>query len=56
MKKKYQAPIMTAVNVNMKYHLLDGSVTTMGGNANIGYGGGGSGEAKSRGFDDWDEE
>lgn len=55
-KKAYQKPAMQVVNVNMSYQLLAGSTRSVTGNAGLNYGGGGYGDARSRGGDDWDEE
>ena len=56
MKKNYQKPQMEAVNVNMSSQILAGSgVSSVAGgvfNENIS---GGSGTARSRYLDDWDE-
>ena len=59
-KKDYQKPEMRVVKIQQQAHLLSGSGVNNvdGGDTGIGYGGGGSGPAKARGFggwDDWDE-
>lgn len=59
-KKVYQQPELQVVKVNMQNHLLGDSdpnkVTSVKSNANIGYGGGGSGTAYGRESSGWDDE
>jgi len=51
MKKTYKKPILRECLYELKYGVLDGSVTDVGGGSGIGYGGGGSGDVhvKERG-------
>lgn len=55
MKKQYQTPAMKAVEVRMA-SLCDLSVKELGGNADLNYGGGGSGAARGRQSDAWDDD
>ncbi len=58
-KKVYQQPELQVVKVDMQNHLLEGSpqeVHSVKSNANIGYGGGGSGTAYGRESSGWDDE
>ena len=56
-KKDYQKPAMQAISISLHYHLLEGSpVDTISGNASLNYKGGGSGPARGRGGDSWDDE
>ena len=56
MKKNYQKPQMEAVNVNMSSQILTGSgVSSVAGGVFDGTVSGGSGTARSRYLDDWDE-
>jgi hypothetical protein len=50
-KKIYDKPMMEVVNTKTTQQLLMGSVTDIDGNADIGYGGGGSGPALAPGMD-----
>jgi len=60
MKKNYQKPEMNSVLLNMQQNLLLGGsngVQGVGGNAGFNRTiSGGSGTARSRSFDDWDDE
>jgi len=51
-KKVYQEPTTKVVKLQHKSHILTASVNRVGGNADLDYGGGGNGEARSRGI--WD--
>lgn len=55
-KKRYQEPAMQVVSIKTSYQLLAGSAKNVAGNANLNYGGGGSGAAYSRDGGDWDDE
>ena len=61
MKKTYEKPAMTVVQLQHQCNILSGSdVTTTSGNAGLQYRGGGSGPARARqhggiDWDDWDE-
>lgn len=55
-KKAYQKPAMQVVKINSRQRLLSGSLTGTTNNANMTYGGGNSGVARSRSFNDWDDE
>ena len=55
-KKEYQKPALRAVTINIRHQLLNTSVNNVAGGT-LKYGGGGnSGVARSRSFDDWDDE
>ena len=57
MKRQYQEPNVTVVNVHVEQNLLAGSVTSLSTNdTGLKLGGGGSGDARSRDYDDWDED
>jgi len=59
MKKNYVMPQMKVVKINQRVSILAGSqtgVSEVKGNAGFNYVGGGNGEGRSRGYDDWDEE
>ena len=61
MKKIYQQPETTVVNVEPHGHILDdGSVRTLSGNANMNYGGGNNGNARVKdatdAYDVWDDD
>ncbi|MBQ3942377.1 MAG: hypothetical protein II676_05940 [Bacteroidales bacterium] len=58
MKKIYQKPAMQAVAIRQKCAILTGSeVNSVGGNAGFNSKvSAGSGTARSRSFDDWDDE
>ena len=59
MKKNYQKPAMQAVAIRQKCAILAGSgpVSSVGGNAGFNSKvSAGSGTARSRSFDDWDDE
>ena len=58
MKKTYQKPAMQAVAIRQRCTILAGSiVSSVGGNAGFNSKvSGGSGTARSRSFDDWDDE
>ena len=51
MKKSYKKPIICRLGLTVEYHILDGTVNNTGGNAGIGYegGGNGGGRIKDRG-------
>lgn len=56
-KKVYQKPAVQVVVIKAQQHLLDGSeVKSVGGNVFDSEVKAGSGGARSRGFDDWDDE
>lgn len=56
-KKAYRQPSMTEVEIMQEALLQDGSVTRMSTNANLKYGGGGKGPARSGSHDgSWDDE
>ena len=56
-KKEYQKPVMQVVKINVSQQLLVDSVHSVGGNAGFNPEiSGGSGVARSRSFDDWDDE
>lgn len=46
---------MQAVTINIRHQLLNTSVNNVAGGT-LKYGGGNSGVARSRSFDDWDDE
>ena len=54
-KKEYMKPQMQAVTINIRHQLLNTSVDNVAGGT-LKYGGGNSGVARSRSFDDWDDE
>ena len=53
-KKDYQKPAMRVVTLRHTGMLMT-SLTGINSNTDLGYGGGGNGPARSRGFDDWDD-
>lgn len=56
MKREYQKPVTLIVNINMRYHLLNPSISRVVGGT-LDYGGGSSTEvARGRNVDDWDDE
>ena len=55
-KKNYQKPAMQVVTIKGQQHLLVPSATSVGGNVFNSEVKGGSGSARGRGFDDWDDE
>ena len=58
MKKTYQKPTMMVVTLQQQSIICSSPVRSVSGNADLGYGGGGSGPARARqhsGFD-WDDE
>ena len=56
-KKVYDKPEMKIVLLQHKYQILSGSpVTNISNNAQLLYGSGNSGTARSRSFDDWDDD
>jgi len=55
-KKSYMTPHMTVVMLSEQQHLLAGSAQSISGNADLVMGGGGSGDARGREFDDEDWE
>ena len=57
MKKIYQKPAMQAVTIRQKCNILGTSLGSVGGNAGFNPKvSAGSGTARSRSFDDWDDE
>jgi len=55
-KKEYQKPTMWVVKMEHKTALLTSSILQVGSSdTGIDYGGGGSGPARARIFDDWDD-
>ena len=63
MKKNYVQPATTVVSVAAHGHILDGSnsrISKTSSNANIGYGGGGTGSARVKDatdtYDVWDDD
>lgn len=56
-KKFYQQPGLQTTKVEIQNQLLAGSVTNVNGNADMKYGGGGTGAARAgEGGDVWDDE
>ena len=55
MKKNYQEPCVTSIIVNMQHHLLNDSVKNIEGNASLNYKGGGSGPARGRQGNSWED-
>ncbi|MBR1800080.1 MAG: hypothetical protein IJ767_01085 [Bacteroidaceae bacterium] len=59
-KKTYQQPALSIVSVEAHGHILDGSLRSIGGNADMKYGGGSSTEAarvKGQGdYNVWDDD
>jgi len=55
-KKEYQKPALQVVTIDIRHQLLNASLTGTTNNVNMTYGGGGSGEARSRSLDGWDDE
>ena len=53
MKKNYMKPAMRVVQIQQKECILDASLDT---NVGLNYGGGGSGTARSRSSDGWDDD
>ena len=50
---------MKVVKINQRSFIMTSDpygVSSVGGNAGFNYVGGGNGEGRSRGYDDWDEE
>ena len=57
MKRIYQKPAMQVVRMKQKCSILAGSLRSVGGNAGFNSKvSGGNGPARSRQFDDWDDE
>ena len=57
MKKEYMKPTMKVVKIQHQSHILVDSVHTLNsGDTGLKLGGAGSGPARSRSFDEWDEE
>ena len=54
-KKEYQKPAMQVVKMQAAT-ILAGSVNSVNSNASLNYKGGGSGPARGRGVDNWDDE
>ena len=55
MKKKFLKPTIQVVTLQMQGLICTSPLNRVGGNADMGYGGGGSGPARGRSFDDWDD-
>jgi len=57
MKKTYLQPTMMVVTLQQQSIICSSPVSDVNSNADLDYGGGGSGPARSRSFDcdDWDE-
>lgn len=55
-KKTYVMPQIEVVRVNTIQPLAESKVNNVDGNAGFTLTGGGNGEGRSRGCDDWDEE
>jgi len=55
MKKKYIKPVTQVVKIQHT-SIICTSVNSLGSNANMNYGGGGNGPARSRSFGGWDDE
>ena len=53
-RKEYEKPAMRVVTLRHTGMLMT-SLTGINSNTDLGYGGGGNGSARSRGFDDWDD-
>ena len=53
-RKDYQKPAMRVVTLRHTGILMT-SLTGINSDTGLGYGGGGNGSARSRGFDDWDD-
>ena len=56
MKKNYEKPSMKGIRIQHNASILQASLTDIGGNGGMGFGGGKSGTARARGFDDWDDD
>ena len=58
MKKKYMKPTMMVVTLQQQSIICASDVTSVTGNADLDYGGGGSGPARARSYGgiDWDDE
>ena len=56
MSKNYQKPAMRVVKLQHRSSILSGSIHDTTSNAGIGYGGKGSGVARSRGRGGWDDD
>ena len=57
MKKIYEKPSMRVVKIQHSGIICtSGTVTNVGGNSGMSIGGGKSGTARARGFDDWDDD
>ena len=57
MNKEYMKPAMRVVKLQHQCHILSGSpVNSIGGNAELDYGGGGSGSARARSHGVWNDE
>ena len=56
MKKEYTKPQMEVVEIHTAQMLCASRVTGLGGNSDLGLGGGSSSGGRSRESDDWDDE
>jgi hypothetical protein len=56
MKKNYIQPALRVVKIQQSSIICSSPVNSIDGNAGMNYGGGGSGVARGRSCDDWDEE
>ena len=55
MKKNYIRPTMKVVTIQGS-KIICTSIHSVAGSADLGYGGGGNGSARSREFNDWDDD
>jgi hypothetical protein len=55
-KKAYLKPAMSVVKIQHQSHILAGSLRRVSNNVDLNYGGGGTGEAQSRGYDVWEDD
>ncbi len=55
-KKSYMTPKMRVFTCRERPHILSNSARSISGNSGIQMGGGGSGVARGRDFDDWGDE
>ena len=56
MNKEYMKPAMRVVRIQHQCTILSGSITGTDNNANLIYGGGGSGPARARSHGVWNDE
>jgi hypothetical protein len=56
MNKEYITPAMRVVRIQQQCHILSGSINDLNTNAGLNYGNGGSGTARSRSNDGWDDD